>query len=86
MSSKKNDGIPTPKVDSDIHTLCALGDVSGLKSLIKKNGSDEINLPDSMKYVKTLPPPLTSTHTYALTHTYPFTHQTNTTVSNVKKW
>ena len=52
MSSKKNDGIPTPKVDSDIHTLCALGDVSGLKSLIKKNGSDEINLPDSMKYVK----------------------------------
>jgi len=51
MSSKTNDGIPTPKVDSDIHTLCTLGDVSGLKSLMKKSGSDEINKPDNMLYV-----------------------------------
>ena len=69
MSSKKNDGIPTPKVDSDIHTLCALGDVSGLKSLIKKNGSDEINLPDSMKYVRNLAPSNQYTR-ILLTHTH----------------
>ena len=78
-SSKKSDGIPTPKVDSDIHTLCKLGDVSGLKNAMKKSGSDEINKPDSMQYVSLSPPPFT--YSYTFKHT-----QTNTTLSYVKNW